>query len=785
MVVATIAALAALLISSPRITAQPVPPPGLRSVTHDSTLTGSGTVAAPLGADLNEVQARVTGTCGAGSAMTGVGSDGTVTCATSGGSGDITGVTAGSGLLGGGVSGTVNVFVNGATGGGLEVGADTVGLLSSCSLDEILKWTGLAWTCQADADSGGDITGVTTTSPLSGGCTSGTCALTTSMATSRLLGRVTASTGVAEELTGTQATTLLDTFTSSLKGLAPASSGGTSNFLRADGTWAVPPGTSPTGSGSTGFIPKWTGTSSLGTSNMYDTGTQLQSSVPYAVFGNPSAASYALAGDNGTSAATTNNFSAVIGSNYGSFDTTGSALTNRGVTGNATATRSSGANALTNIGVYGNASGAQNNYSFYGAAGTLYNAGPNLLSDGPTTLGQTIGKTEAITAGGTQNDLAVAATTKVVVFTASSSVILTGIARAGGNVDGDELTFILEGSFTLQVSSESVSSTASNRITSTGDGFGVWRAPSVIHFVYVGGSTNRWRIAHQTRFANLVANSIAVSGGATFNGVVSLGDASGDAISILGTATFTPLVTMSSGFVSNAASTVLSNTLGANGIAIDRGTTPTQSQLLVRANSTSAGGLSLSNLAADSSQVGFDVEYVGSAWTARDTSVAMIAKSGDKLGFFNVPGTSAGANITTTINAILTAPQHYLDLATGVFVFDQIITTGNSKAGDNDSDYWNSQATLAFSGANVSVSGTGCTASGEAQSFTVSKTTSGSGTCTITFNRTFNSAPYCVGSDAAATAKTGVVRISASSTTGITITTSDTFDYNFFCPDRR
>lgn len=72
---------------------------------------------------------------------------------------------------------------------------------------------------------------------------SGSLALSqTSMATARLLGRVTAGTGVAEELTGTQATTLLDAFTSGLKGLAPASGGGTTNFLRADGTWTAPPG---------------------------------------------------------------------------------------------------------------------------------------------------------------------------------------------------------------------------------------------------------------------------------------------------------------------------------------------------------------------------------------------------------------------------------------------------------------------------------------------------------------------------------------------------------------
>lgn len=61
-------------------------------------------------------------------------------------------------------------------------------------------------------------------------------------ATNRFLGRITAGAGDPEELTGTQATTLLDNFTSALKGLVPASGGGTVNFMRADGSWAVPPG---------------------------------------------------------------------------------------------------------------------------------------------------------------------------------------------------------------------------------------------------------------------------------------------------------------------------------------------------------------------------------------------------------------------------------------------------------------------------------------------------------------------------------------------------------------
>lgn len=58
----------------------------------------------------------------------------------------------------------------------------------------------------------------------------------------RFLGRISGASGDIEELTGTQATTLLDTYTDLLKGLVPASGGGTTNFLRADGSWVAPPG---------------------------------------------------------------------------------------------------------------------------------------------------------------------------------------------------------------------------------------------------------------------------------------------------------------------------------------------------------------------------------------------------------------------------------------------------------------------------------------------------------------------------------------------------------------
>lgn len=55
-------------------------------------------------------------------------------------------------------------------------------------------------------------------------------------------GNPSGSTGAPSYMTATQATAGLNLFSSSLQGLVPASGGGTTNFLRADMTWAAPPG---------------------------------------------------------------------------------------------------------------------------------------------------------------------------------------------------------------------------------------------------------------------------------------------------------------------------------------------------------------------------------------------------------------------------------------------------------------------------------------------------------------------------------------------------------------
>jgi hypothetical protein len=89
----------------------------------------------------------------------------------------------------------------------------------------------------------GDISGTGTTAiTTSIGANKVTNAMLAQVATGSFLGRVTAATGNVETLTGTQATTLLNVFTSTLKGLVPASGGGTTTYLRADGTWATPAG---------------------------------------------------------------------------------------------------------------------------------------------------------------------------------------------------------------------------------------------------------------------------------------------------------------------------------------------------------------------------------------------------------------------------------------------------------------------------------------------------------------------------------------------------------------
>lgn len=70
------------------------------------------------------------------------------------------------------------------------------------------------------------------------------------MAAGTIKGNNTGGAATPSDLTATQITAMLDVFTSALKGLVPASGGGSTNFLRADGTWAA-----PSGSGAPASVP--------------------------------------------------------------------------------------------------------------------------------------------------------------------------------------------------------------------------------------------------------------------------------------------------------------------------------------------------------------------------------------------------------------------------------------------------------------------------------------------------------------------------------------------------
>ena len=100
--------------------------------------------------------------------------------------------------------------------------------------------TGNAATVTTNANLTGPVTSIGNATSVTANAISNT--MLSQVPSQTFKGRTTAGNGNVEDLTAAQATEILNTFTSTAKGLVPASGGGTSTFLRADGVFATPSG---------------------------------------------------------------------------------------------------------------------------------------------------------------------------------------------------------------------------------------------------------------------------------------------------------------------------------------------------------------------------------------------------------------------------------------------------------------------------------------------------------------------------------------------------------------
>lgn len=238
--------------------------------------------------------------CSAGSFVSAITATGGTTCTAE--VGDISNVSVSGPISGGGASGSVTIGMTNADYGDITLSGGTPGSTWTIDNDavtyaKIQNVTATDRLLGRDTAGAGDIeeltvsggleftgtgiqrsalTGDVTASAGSNATTIANSAVTLAkmadVATARILGRVTAGTGVVESLTGTQATTLLDSYTGSSKGLVPAGAGSTTKYLREDGTWTTISGGGITNSAGANVVMKSDGTNAVA-STITDNGT--------------------------------------------------------------------------------------------------------------------------------------------------------------------------------------------------------------------------------------------------------------------------------------------------------------------------------------------------------------------------------------------------------------------------------------------------------------------------------------------------------------------------------
>ena len=225
----------------------------ITALTGDVTATGPGSVGTTI--------ANNAVTYGKMQAMTankllGSGASGTAVSEITLGTGlSFTGSTLNASTTGGTVTNASVVSANGFA-GTVSNATTTPAITLSTSVTGILKGDGTSMSAAVAGDfptlnqnTTGNAATVTTNANLTGPVTSVgnattisanaiTNAMLAQIPTQTFKGRTSAATGNVEDLTATQATAMLNTFTASAQGVVPASGGGTATFLRADGTFA-------------------------------------------------------------------------------------------------------------------------------------------------------------------------------------------------------------------------------------------------------------------------------------------------------------------------------------------------------------------------------------------------------------------------------------------------------------------------------------------------------------------------------------------------------------------